>query len=127
MDEVRIDKWLWAVRFFKTRSAASTACQAGKVKLSGRSVKPSRTVKVGDSIQVTHADYKQQVEITGLLEKRVGAKIAIANYNDVTPKEEIERKEMKGELESAFRKSHRDSGRPTKRQRRDLNKLNEKF
>lgn len=127
MDEVRIDKWLWAVRFFKTRSAASTACQAGKVKLSGRSVKPSRTVKVGDSIQVTHADYKQQVEVTGLLEKRVGAKIATANYLDITPKDEIVRKELQGNLESAFYKRHRDSGRPTKRQRRDLNKMKEKF
>ncbi len=91
------------------------------------SVKPSRTVKVGDSIQVTHSDYKQRVEVLGLLAKRVGAKIAVANYKDVTPREEIERKELKGELESAFHKSHRRTGRPTKRQRRDLNKLNEKF
>ncbi len=127
MNEVRIDKWLWAARCFKTRSASSTACQAGKVKLNGRSVKPSHMVKVGDELLITRPAYRQELLVTGLQEKRVSAKLAADLYQDHTPSEELERLRLQRTQDSAFFQRLRGSGRPTKRQRRRLDKLKGKF
>jgi ribosome-associated heat shock protein Hsp15 len=127
MDEIRIDRWLWAARLFKARSAASEACQAGKVKLNGRSVKPSRAVKIGDEVQITRKMIKQRVIIAGIRERRVSPKIAAELYEDITPQEEIEQARLIQTMESTFYKDQRRTGRPTKRDRRAFQKLKGKF
>jgi ribosome-associated heat shock protein Hsp15 len=127
MDGMRIDKWLWAARLFKTRREAAEACQAGKVKLGGNSIKPGRTVKIGDELQITRKMYKQQVSITGLAERRVGPKIAVTLFNDLTPQEDIEQVKLAHQMDSSFYRDRRKAGRPTKRDRRALEKLKGKF
>lgn len=128
MNEVRLDKWLWAARFHKTRSAATAACQAGKVKLNGKSSKPGRMVKIGDHLAATRKDYRQEVRITGLAERRASAKLAAELYEDVTPPEELERMKQMKDMTSAFHRSApRTTGRPTKRDRRMINRLKERF
>ncbi|UCH63375.1 MAG: RNA-binding S4 domain-containing protein [Fidelibacterota bacterium] len=123
MDELRIDRWLWVTRLFKTRRLAAEACQAGKVKLDGRSVKPSRTVKVGDGLQITRKHYRQRISVTGLSERRVSPHIAATLYEDTTPNEELEQARLVQTMEGAFHRERRKAGRPTKRDRRVLQKL----
>ncbi len=127
LTELRIDKWLWAARFHKTRSSATSACQAGKVKLNGRSIKPSHQVKVGDELLITRPAYRQQVRVTGLAERRASAVIAAGLYEDITPPEEIERLRVQRAADSAFHQARPRTGRPTKRDRRTLQKLRGKF
>lgn len=127
MPEVRIDKWLWAARFHKTRSSATTACQAGKVKLNGRSVKPSRMVKMGDELVITRPAYRQRVRVTGLSDRRASAEIAAGMYEDITSPEEIERLKLQRTMDSAFFRAQPRTGRPTKKDRRTLQKLKGKF
>lgn len=128
MDELRVDKWLWAARLFKTRRGAAEACQAGKVKLEGRSVKPSRAIRVGDELQITRKLYRQRIKITGLSERRVSPAIAATLCEDITPAEEIEQAKLVRTTESAFhRDPRRRRGRPTKRDRRALQKLKGRF
>ncbi|MBA7614681.1 MAG: hypothetical protein GH143_03080 [Calditrichaeota bacterium] len=123
MDELRIDKWLWASRLFKTRRLAAEACQAGKVKLNGRSVKPGRAIRVGDGLQITRKRYRQQICVTGLSERRVSPPVAATLYEDTTPNEELEQARLVNTMESTFRRERRGAGRPTKRDRRALQKL----
>jgi ribosome-associated heat shock protein Hsp15 len=127
VDSVRIDKWLWAVRLFKTRREAADACQAGKVKLGGHSVKPGRTVKVGDELLLTRKLYKQQIRVTGLLKHRVSPKIAVNLFDDLTPPKEVEQAQLVQQIDSAFYRDRHKTGRPTKRDRRALQKLKGKF
>ena len=123
MDGLRVDRWLWAARFYKTRREATEACQAGKVKLHGRSVKPGREIKVGDELHLTRKMYRQHVRVTGLLERRTSPKIAATLYEDLTPPEELERVQLLRATESAFVRERRGAGRPTKRDRRALQKM----
>lgn len=127
MDELRVDKWLWAARLFKTRRGAAEACRAGKVKLEGRSVKPSRAIRVGDELQITRKLYRQRIKITGLSERRVSPAIAATLCEDITPAEEIEQAKLVRTTESAFHRERRRAGRPTKRDRRALQKLKGRF
>ena len=135
MDELRVDKWLWAARLFKTRRGAAEACQAGKVKrlavgtprFEGRSVKPSRAIRVGDELQITRKLYRQRIKITGLSERRVSPAIAATLCEDITPAEEIEQAKLVRTTESAFHREGRRAGRPTKRDRRALQKLKGRF
>ena len=127
MDELRVDKWLWVARLFKTRRGAAEACQAGKVKLEGRSVKPSRAIRVGDELQITRKLYRQRIKITGLSERRVSPAIAATLCEDITPAEEIEQARLVRTMESAFHREGRRAGRPTKRDRRALQKLKGRF
>ena len=117
--KVRIDKYLWAIRIFKTRTLAATACDQGKVKLMGTSVKASKTVNVGDEYEIKTEARKWVIKVTDVIEKRVQYAEAIKHYLDLTPAEELER--LKHEA-SAFYTGKRNSkiGRPTKKQRRDL-------
>ena len=87
----RLDKYLWAIRIFKTRSLAAAACESGKVKFDGLQAKPSRNVNLNDAYEIKTADRRWKIKVTGLLEKRVAAAEAIKNYMDITPKEEIQR------------------------------------
>jgi ribosome-associated heat shock protein Hsp15 len=124
MIKVRIDKYLWAIRLFKTRSLAATACDQGKEKLSGSPVKASRHVNTGDEYEVKTEAKRWVIKVAGLLEKRVQHAEAIKYYIDITPAEELERLSFQA---AAFFTGKRNSkiGRPTKKQRRDLDGFTE--
>lgn len=119
MEKVRIDKYLWAIRLFKTRSLAAVACDQGKVKLHGASVKASKHVNIGDEYEIKTEAKKWVIKVTGLLDKRVQYTEAIKYYIDLTPAEELERLKFQA---ASFYTGKRPSkiGRPTKKQRRDL-------
>jgi ribosome-associated heat shock protein Hsp15 len=119
MEKLRIDKYLWAIRIFKTRTLAAAACDAGKVKLAGASVKASKHVSVGDEYEVKAEAKKWVIRVTDLLDHRVQYQEAIKYYVDLTPEEELERLKFQA---AAFYTGKRNSkiGRPTKKQRRDL-------
>lgn len=121
-DSVRIDKWLWAIRLFKTRSLAAKHCSAGKVKRDGKSLKASASVKVGDKIEVPAADgsHKRLLELIEPLDTRVGAPIAQAAYRDLTPQDvldEAKRRRADKRIAREVRQEG-DQGRLTKKQRR---------
>lgn len=113
----RIDKWLWTVRFFKTRSIATDACKAGKIKIDGDSVKPAKEIKVGEIISVQIGQLNKQVKVIDFPKNRVAAKLVPSYYEDLTPKEEYQRLEM---IKMTYIKRDKGSGRPTKRDRRQL-------
>ena len=119
-DSVRIDKWLWAVRVFKTRSLASASCRHGHVKISGQPVKPSRQVRIADVIVVKKDQMTRTLKVLQLLEQRVGAPAAKEYAEDQTPASEWEKPR-----EPYFRPFARPkgSGRPTKKERRQLDAL----
>jgi len=123
--DVRIDKWLWAVRIFKTRSLASTACKKGKVKINGLETKSSKSVKVGDCITVSFPGIERIYRVLSLIEKRVGAKLAILAVREDTAEKDIERFELlrRDPLSILFAVRPRGSGRPSKKERRKLNRL----
>lgn len=118
-EKLRIDKYLWAIRLFKTRSQAGDACDKGKVKCKGITVKASRLVAVGDEYEVKAETRKWTVKVTGLLHKRVQYSEAVLFYEDITPAEELDRIKFEA---ASFQTGKRMSkiGRPTKRERRDL-------
>jgi len=115
---MRVDKYLWCVRYFKTRSLATQACRQGKVKIQGDNVKASREVYPTDKIQVRKNQIDYQVEVLDLPTSRVGAKIANLYVNDITPKEEFEKLDLLKYSKDYYRK--RGTGRPTKKDRRDI-------
>jgi len=118
-EKLRIDKYLWAIRLFKTRSQAGDACDKGKVKFAGTNVKASRIVNIGDEYEVKTEARKWTVKVTGLLYKRVQYSEAVNFYIDITPAEELDRIKFEA---AVFQTGKRQSkiGRPTKRERRDL-------
>ncbi len=116
--EVRIDKWMWAVRLFKTRSLAADACKKGKVLLGGSVAKASRNVKVGDVVQVKRPPITYSFKVLALSENRMGAKLVPDFMENVTPPEQLEALEMS--RFSAFGVRDRGTGRPTKKDRRDM-------
>lgn len=115
---LRIDKWLWAVRLFKTRSQATQACKAGKVKINNETVKPSREIKEGLLVSVQTGPVRKVVKVTALLHKRVGAKLVNQYMEDLTPEEEYQKIEIIKKQPLATRK--KGMGRPTKKERRDM-------
>lgn len=121
MNSVRIDKWLWAVRLFKTRSQATDACRGGKVKMDAHNVKPSREVTVGDEIEVQLGAIKKRVKVLQAVKNRVAAKLVPDLAEDLTPPEELEKLEMLRQL-NYERRAH-GIGRPTKRDRREIDRL----
>lgn len=122
MEKVRLDKYLWSIRLFKTRTLATAACDEGKVKLNGQNVKPARTVAIGERYEIKTQARRWTIEVTGLLHNRVGYEDAIKNYADLSTEED---KQQKQYITSAFftGKRHSKTGRPTKKQRRDLGDL----
>lgn len=125
MDQVRIDKWLWATRVFKTRTIASDACKKGRVSIEGVEVKPSRMIKVGDIVRVRKPPITFSFEVLALSEQRMGAKLVPEYLKNVTPPEEYELLEMK--RLSGFIDRQRGTGRPTKKERRDLEQFQEDY
>lgn len=117
----RIDKWLWEVRLFKTRSMATDACKAGKVKMGGQNIKASREMKVGDVVMVSLNPLFKTVKITQFPKSRLGAKLVSEYFEDLTPAEEYERIKMIEAANTEYR--DRGAGRPTKKQRRVIDKI----
>jgi ribosome-associated heat shock protein Hsp15 len=123
-EKLRIDKYLWAIRLFKTRTQAAEACDKGKVKMNGNPVKASKSVNAGEEYEVKTEARKWIIKVTSLLHSRIQYSEAIKYYIDLTPAEEIERLQYQA---SAFHTGKRLSkiGRPTKKQRRDLDDFTE--
>jgi ribosome-associated heat shock protein Hsp15 len=120
-EKLRIDKYLWAIRAFKTRTLAAEACKAGKVKLEGQNIKPSHEVKTGEVYQVAKGIERKMLKVTGLLENRVDAKTAVSFYEDLTPAEET--LAFKSMFQAPVLTRDRGTGRPTKKDRRDIDDL----
>ena len=122
--KMRLDKYLWSIRLFKTRTMAAAACDAGKVKFAGSGAKASRNVSIGDEYEVKTGAKRWRIKVTGLLEKRVAAPEALKHYIDITPEEEIQRLQYQA---ASFHTGKRKSkiGRPTKKERRELDDLYE--
>ena len=119
---VRLDKWLWAARFFKTRSLATAAVDSGKVKVGGERVKPARALRVGDELDIDNGSVRWEVVVLGLSETRSAAPIARALYEETAAS--IARREAEAERHKLFREPGADiKGRPTKRDRRQLGKV----
>ncbi|HET6723694.1 MAG TPA: RNA-binding S4 domain-containing protein [Chitinophagaceae bacterium] len=119
MDKLRLDKYLWAIRLFKTRTLASVACDNGKVKFNGVQTKASKHVNIGEEYEIKTESKRWRIRVSGLLHKRVAFAEAIKYYIDITPAEEIERLQYQS---ASFHTGKRMSkiGRPTKKQRRDI-------
>lgn len=120
-NEIRIDKWLWAVRIFKTRTLAADECRKGRVIVNGNAVKPSHCVKLNEIIIVRKPPVIHTYKVMGLLESRVSAQIAKTYVLDLTPEDEIAKREI-ARL-SAISLRDTGTGRPTKKDRRDIDKL----
>ena len=118
-EKLRLDKYLWAIRIFKTRTLATKACEEGKVKLNGANVKPARSVSIGETYDI-RAERKWTIRVTGLLQKRVGFEEAVKHYTDLTSEEDLQYNKRMG---TSFYTGKRLSktGRPSKKERRDLN------
>lgn len=121
IEKLRIDKYLWAIRIFKTRSMASQACKAGKVKLEGTNVKPSYLVKIGDTYTVQKGIERKKLKVLSFIEKRVAAKEAVKHYEDLTPEEDTA--QFKRKFHAPVLKRDRGAGRPTKKERREIDAL----
>ena len=117
-ESVRIDKWLWAVRVFKTRTIASEACKKGRVLIGNTNVKPSRMIRIGEIVKVKKAPVTYCFKVLDLAQKRMGAKLVPEFMENVTPPEEYEVLELN--RLSGFVDRQRGTGRPTKKDRRDL-------
>ena len=118
---VRLDKWLWAVRLYKTRSQAAEACKGGKVKMAGVNAKPSREINEGDEIEVHTQGIVKKIRVKKAAKNRVSAALVPDLMEDLTPEEELEKLQMIRQLN--YEKRQRGSGRPTKKERRVLDRL----
>ena len=118
METVRIDKWLWAVRVFKTRTIAAEACKKGRILIDNNSVKPARMIRIGDIVQVKKPPVTYSFKVIDISQKRMGAKLVPNFMENVTPPEEYEILEMN--KISGFVDRQRGTGRPTKKDRRDM-------
>ena len=120
-EKMRIDKWLWAVRIFKSRSIAADTCDKGKVRVAGLAVKSSRNIKAGDLITIRNGAFTMQYEVLQLTENRLPAKSVADFCKDITSEEEKERIKIHSIQTRAYR--NRGEGRPTKRDRRELDEF----
>ena len=121
MNDMRIDKYLWAIRVFKTRSEATEACNGGKVKIDGVNCKPAKEVKVGEIIQIRKGSVQFSYRVLSPLENRVGASLVPQYAENLTPESELAK--MRAPVETFFVKRDRGSGRPTKKERRVLDSM----
>ena len=127
LDEIRIDKWLFAVRLFKTRGQATEACRRGKIKLNESQAKAAKSIKLGDIINIRQSPMIRSLEVIGLTERRIGAKLVENFAKDITPKEEWDKfyKSKSNRTEN----QNKSQGRPSKKERRLIDqfmKLGEK-
>lgn len=118
-EKLRIDKYLWAIRLFKTRSQAADACDKSKVKLKGDNVKASKTVTVGDEYEIKTEGKRWVIKVTGLLDHRVQYSEAITYYTDITPAEELDRIQFQAAVFNTGKRMSKQ-GRPTKKDKREI-------
>jgi ribosome-associated heat shock protein Hsp15 len=124
LTKVRIDKWLWSVRLFKSRSLATDACKSGKVKIGNEAVKPSYMVTIGEIIDVKKDGFNYKYKVVELLDKRVGAKIAEPCYENLTSEDEMNKyKAWYNNQAANFEFRARGDGRPTKKERREIDRF----
>ena len=121
MEELRIDKYLWAIRVYKTRTDATDACKGGKVRVNGADTKPSKSVKVGDMIVARKGAVAYTYKVLQLVDKRQGAKLVPDYAENLTPSEELAK--LRAPVETFFLKRDRGAGRPTKKDRRQMEDL----
>ena len=122
-EQARIDKWLWAVRIYKTRSIAAEACKKGHIAIGERTVKPAHMVRVGDVVKVKKSPITYSFRVLKAAENRVGAKLVPELMENITPKEQYEILEMS--KISGFTDRQRGTGRPTKKERREIDRFSE--
>jgi ribosome-associated heat shock protein Hsp15 len=125
INKVRIDKWLWSVRIFKSRTQATDACTGSKISISGNNVKASHNVQRGDLIQVKKGGFTFTYKVIELIDKRVGAELAAPCYENQTPDSELNKFKDWYLLNSVGEQRDRGVGRPTKRDRRDIDSFKE--
>jgi ribosome-associated heat shock protein Hsp15 len=118
--QIRVDKWLWAVRIYKTRNQATEACKKGRILIQDIPVKPSRVLRVNDVVQVKRPPVVYSFKVTGLLAKRLSARLVQEYVADITPESELEKLKVR---DTFFISRDRGSGRPTKKERRIIDKL----
>ena len=121
MEEVRIDKYLWSIRVYKTRTDATDACKGGKVRVNGADTKPSKSVKVGDTIVARKGAVTYTYKVLKLIDKRQGPKLVPDYAENLTPAEELAK--LRAPVETFFLKRDRGAGRPTKKDRRQMEDL----
>lgn len=121
MEEVRIDKYLWSIRVYKTRSEATDACKGGKVRVNGADIKPSKAVKPGDVIVARKGAVAYTYKVLELIDKRQGAKLVPRYAENQTSEEELAK--LRAPVETFFLKRDRGAGRPTKKDRRQMDSL----
>ncbi|MBK9981249.1 MAG: RNA-binding S4 domain-containing protein [Saprospiraceae bacterium] len=120
MEKIRIDKYLWAIRIYKSRTMATEACREGKVKLNGVVVKSSALTVIGDTIEVHKDSFRFKYKVVQLIEKRVSAILAKPCYEDLTPEEELNKYKMWFVGKGGPERRERGAGRPTKKERREI-------
>jgi len=121
---VRIDKWLWAVRIYKTRAAANDACSSGRVRINGNPAKPAQRVTEGDTVVSRKRGFSRTYVVHKVIDKRVGAAVAAECYTDETPEEDKPKpRSMDQRIDAAWAERSAGSGRPTKRDRRQMEKF----
>ncbi len=124
MEKVRIDKWLWSVRIFKSRTIATDACKAGKVRIDGVAVKPSYLLSEQEELVVKKDGFNFQFRALKLIEKRVGAPIAVTCYENITPAEELNKYQSWFlNAKATAEKREKGAGRPTKKDRREIDEF----
>lgn len=123
LEKVRIDKWLWSVRIFKSRTMATDACKKGHVRIGEKALKPAFLITVGQSIAVKKNGYNLDFKVVALLNKRVSAELAQPCYEDLTPEEEMNKYKSWYIGKFGVEAREKGTGRPTKRERRDIDKF----
>jgi ribosome-associated heat shock protein Hsp15 len=120
--QIRVDKWLWAVRIYKTRNQATEACKKGRILIREQPVKPSRVLRINDIIQIKKPPVIYSYKVTGLLAKRLSARLVKDYVENITPESELQKLKVR---ETFFISRDKGSGRPTKKERRTMDKLRE--
>ena len=123
----RVDKWLWAIRIFKTRTLSSDTCKANKVRINDKRAKAASEVKVGDVVQAKKNGFNFEYKVLEVIQKRVGAPIAITCYEDVTPEAELKKYEAWFVGKAQPERREKGEGRPTKKQRRTIDEFKDRF
>lgn len=123
LDKVRVDKWLWSVRIFKSRTMATDEVKSGKVKIDGKPVKASYLLQKGEQLEVRKNGFNFQYKVVDLIEKRVGAPLAQKCYEDLTPQEELNKYNAWFAGKAAAEQREKGAGRPTKKERRNIDQF----
>ncbi len=123
----RIDKWLWSVRIFKSRTLSNAACKSGKVKIEGEKAKPAQSLEEGEIVEVKKNGFDYTFQVQKIIQKRVGAPIAVKCYKNLTPEDELNKYKEWYIGKSQPERREKGAGRPTKKERRELEEFKRKW